>query len=193
MEQEENICMVNEKDEVIGSAPRSLVERYGCFWRAAHVWFVTPQGEVIFQVRSMKKKSQPGMWDSTVAGHVSSGEGYLKTALRETKEETGIDVSENDLIFLGKIEPVKIGDRYISRAFRGIYMHIFDGNVFDLKIEDDEGAGFEKMYIEDVLSLDSDSEIGKKIVPAILKRDSLIFLCKALVEVDSRNPVHWMY
>lgn len=193
MSTSELMDMVNERDEVVGSTSRELLKKHGCLWRAAHVWFVTPHEEVIFQVRSMKKKTEPGMWDATVSGHVRAGEDYLKTAIRETKEETGIGVTEEDLIFLGKIEPFKIKGSHIDTAFRGIYMHIFDGAISDLKIEEDEGNGFMKMMIEDVLKIDQQSEVGLKIVPGILTKPSLDILRQALIELNIRNPIHWIF
>jgi 8-oxo-dGTP pyrophosphatase MutT (NUDIX family) len=183
--EEESICVVNEQDQVIGGMLRSIATRHGMFWRASHIWFVTPRGEVIFQVRSMDKKTQPGMWDSTVAGHVGCDEDYLETALREAKEETGLEIPPNELIFLGKIEPVKIGDHYITTAFRAMYLYIFRGNISDLQVEKGEGAGFEKMFIEDVLSSDSKSEAGRKFVHGILTKPSLDILRMAGNIVDS--------
>src|SRR5262249_44712702 len=39
-----------------------------------------------------KKDRQPGLWDSSASGHVDSGEGYDACAMRELKEELGLEL-----------------------------------------------------------------------------------------------------
>jgi isopentenyl-diphosphate delta-isomerase type 1 len=82
--------IVNERDEVIGRAPRSEVHARGLLHRAVHVLVFNSRGEVFLQKRSMKKDRQPGVWDSSCSGHVDSGEDYDQTAVRELQEEIGL-------------------------------------------------------------------------------------------------------
>lgn len=82
--------VVNERDEVVGSKPRSEVHRLGLLHRAVHVLVYNSRGEVFLQKRSMKKDRQPGVWDSSASGHVDSGEDYDTTAVREVREEIGL-------------------------------------------------------------------------------------------------------
>lgn len=82
--------VVNERDEVIGHAPRSEVHAQGLLHRAIHVLVFNSRGEVFLQKRSMKKDRQPGVWDSSCSGHVDSGEDYDQTAVRELQEEIGL-------------------------------------------------------------------------------------------------------
>ena len=85
--------IVNERDEVIGSAPRSVVHARGLLHRAVQVLVFNARGEIFLQKRSMKKDRQPGVWDSSASGHVDSGEQYDATAVREVREEIGLAVS----------------------------------------------------------------------------------------------------
>jgi isopentenyl-diphosphate delta-isomerase type 1 len=85
--------IVNERDEVIGCAPRSEVHARGLLHRAVHVLVFNSRGEVFLQKRSMKKDRQPGVWDSSCSGHVDSGEDYDQTAVRELEEEIGLVLS----------------------------------------------------------------------------------------------------
>lgn len=82
--------VVNERDEVIGRAPRSQVHAQGLLHRAVHVLVFNSRGDVFLQKRSMKKDRQPGVWDSSCSGHVDSGEDYDQTAVRELREEIGL-------------------------------------------------------------------------------------------------------
>ena len=88
---EEIFDVVNERDEVIGQQPRSEVHRLGLMHRAVHVLVFNAAGQVFLQKRSMKKDRQPGLWDSSASGHVDSGEDYDACAVRELREEIGLD------------------------------------------------------------------------------------------------------
>lgn len=82
--------MVNERDEVIGRAPRREVHAQGLWHRAAHVLVFNGRGEVFLQKRSAKKDRQPGVWDSSASGHLDAGEAYDACAVRELREEIGL-------------------------------------------------------------------------------------------------------
>ncbi len=86
---EEIFDVVNERDEVVGQAPRSEVHRRGWHYRAVHVLVFNGRGEVFLQKRSMKKDCYPGGWDSSAAGHRDRGEDYDACAVREMREELG--------------------------------------------------------------------------------------------------------
>ena len=90
---EEIFDVVNERDEVIGRAPRSEVHARGLRHRATHVLVFNPRGEVFLQKRSIMKDRQPGMWDSSASGHLNSGEGYDACAVREVREELGVTLA----------------------------------------------------------------------------------------------------
>ena len=90
---EEIIDVVNERDEVIDRKPRSEVHRLGLLHRAAHVLVFNARGETFLQKRSMTKDREPGKWDSSCSGHVDSGEDYDACAVRELREEIGLELS----------------------------------------------------------------------------------------------------
>ncbi|MGA1238696.1 MAG: NUDIX hydrolase [Limisphaerales bacterium] len=86
---EEVFDVVNERDEVVGQAPRSEVHREGWLHRAVHILVFNSKGEVFLQQRSMLKDCFPGVWDSSAAGHLESGEDYDQSSVRELEEELG--------------------------------------------------------------------------------------------------------
>jgi len=89
---EELFDVANERDEVIGRATRNDVHRRGLMHRATHVLVFNSRGEVFLQKRSQKKDRQPGLWDSSASGHVDSGEEYDTCAVRELREELGLEL-----------------------------------------------------------------------------------------------------
>lgn len=87
---EEIFDVVNERDEVIGQAPRSEVHRRKLRHRAVHVLVFNARGELFLQKRSMRKDCYPGAWDSSASGHLDRGEDYDACAVREVREELGV-------------------------------------------------------------------------------------------------------
>jgi isopentenyldiphosphate isomerase len=82
--------VVDDDDRVLGRMRRNDVHRWQLRHRAAHVLVVNSRGEVFVQRRSTLKECAPGLWDTSVAGHVQSGESYAACAVRELAEEIGL-------------------------------------------------------------------------------------------------------
>ena len=91
---EEIFDVVNEKDEVIGQRPRVEVHRLGLRHRAVHVLVFNRCGELFLQKRSMTKDCFPGAWDSSASGHLDVSETYDACALREVREELGLELRD---------------------------------------------------------------------------------------------------
>jgi isopentenyl-diphosphate delta-isomerase type 1 len=87
---EEIFAVVDKDDQVIGKAKRNEVHgNPDLIHRVSHVLVFNTQGDLFLQKRSSNKDVQPGMWDTSVGGHVDLGEDYHQAALREIKEELG--------------------------------------------------------------------------------------------------------
>ena len=91
---EEIFDVVNERDEVIGHAPRREVHARGLWHRAVHVLVFNACGEIFLQKRSLKKDIAAGKWDSSSSGHLDQGEAYDTCAVREVREEIGLDLTQ---------------------------------------------------------------------------------------------------
>jgi isopentenyldiphosphate isomerase len=91
---EEIFDIVNERDEVIDRKPRREVHARGLWHRAVHVLVFNARGEIFLQKRSMLKDTAKGLWDSSSSGHVDSGEDYDACAVRELREEIGLQLTQ---------------------------------------------------------------------------------------------------
>lgn len=88
--------IVDESDVVVGTATRSEVHgNPALIHRVAHVLVFNQRGELFLQKRVETKDVQPGKWDTSVGGHVDSGESYEHAARREMAEE--LSISDVDL------------------------------------------------------------------------------------------------
>lgn len=83
--------------------PKRDVHRDGDWHRSSHMWVVTSDGRVLLQRRALVKESWPGLWDISVAGHVSAGETAIDGVIREAYEELGLRVAPGELTFLGTL------------------------------------------------------------------------------------------
>lgn len=62
-----------------------------------HVWIMNDKGEYLVQKRQAWKHGFPNMWEGSAGGSVLASETSKDAALREVKEEIGIDLREEDL------------------------------------------------------------------------------------------------
>ena len=102
---------------------KSIIHTKGLYHHTAHVWFYTNTGQVLLSQRSSNKSICPLLWDVSVAGHVDSGESIKQAAVRETKEEIGLNISENELNKIGVFECFQTYDNgIIDNEFHNTYI-----------------------------------------------------------------------
>jgi len=87
--------VVDGNDNPTGTATRAEVHSQGLIHRAVHVFVLNRNGDLYLQKRSLHKDKNPGVWDSSVSGHLDAGEGYADAAVRELGEEMGINGAED--------------------------------------------------------------------------------------------------
>ena len=103
--EQERFDIVDEDDLVIGQATRDEVHgNPDLIHRVVHVLVFNTAGELYLQLRAPDKDVQPDRWDTSVGGHVDSGERCEVAARREMREELGISP--------GTLEPLY---RYLHR------------------------------------------------------------------------------
>jgi isopentenyldiphosphate isomerase len=100
LKSEGKLNIVDDNGNVIGEDTRENIHKKGSLHQEIHVWFYTPEGEIIFQHRAKNKDTWPDMLDATVGGHVEIGSGYERTAIQETREETGIRIKPDQLKYI---------------------------------------------------------------------------------------------
>jgi len=86
---EEQVILVNEKDEQIGLMPKMEAHEKGVLHRAFSVFVFNDQNELMLQQRALSKYHSPGLWTNTCCSHQRDGETSLEAGIRRLDEEMG--------------------------------------------------------------------------------------------------------
>lgn len=102
----EILDVVDERGEPTGeTVSRETAHRLGVRHRTAHVWLLRRRAgrvQVLLQKRSAEKDSYPGCYDISSAGHIPAGVDFIPSALRELREELGVEAEPEDLVYCGQ-------------------------------------------------------------------------------------------
>ncbi len=91
---EEIGVLVDDRDEVVGTAPRSAIRAKNLLHRGVAIAVRNPAGHIYVHRRTPGKDVFPGMYDMVVGGMVAAGESYEEAARRELSEELGVEPAE---------------------------------------------------------------------------------------------------
>lgn len=140
---QELLDVVDQDDQVVAVKTRGEIHAKGLMHRAVHILVFNNSGDLFIQKRSMSKDESPGLWDTSAAGHVDSGEDYISCAIRELSEELGV-VVRSPLEFLFKLQPeMSNGMEHAS-----VYSYIDEGPFELQKEEIDEGSWISKTKMD---------------------------------------------
>ncbi|TLP81241.1 NUDIX hydrolase [Maribacter sp. ACAM166] len=120
---DELIDILHANGEPTGvTAMKSEAHQIGLFHATVHIWFYTTDGEILFQKRATTKDVYPRLWDVSVAGHVGAGEPIVGSAIRETREEIGLAITEHKLLKIGVFKSVQ---KHSEQLIDCEYQHTF--------------------------------------------------------------------
>ena len=90
----EIIDIYNKRREKTNKTSERGKQKEGEFGLSVHIWIMNKDGKFLIQKRSRKRF--PNMWSLT-AGAVDTGETSVEGAIREAKEEIGINIDKEEL------------------------------------------------------------------------------------------------
>ena len=86
---EENVILVNEKDEPIGLMPKLEAHQKAVLHRAFSVFVLNQNNEIMLQQRAEHKYHSPLLWTNTCCSHQREGETNIQAGQRRLFEEMG--------------------------------------------------------------------------------------------------------
>lgn len=133
----------------------------GLYHLAVHVWIRNPKGEYLISQRAASRPTFPLMWEC-VGGSVLQGEDSIAGAIRETKEEVGIDLlpEQGKIVFTkirNKMDGVYYGD------MMDVWLFEYDGEPKLDQATTEEVADCKWMAREEIQALFEQGEL----VPAL--------------------------
>lgn len=113
---EEQVILVNDKDEQIGLMPKQEAHEKAILHRAFSVFIFNDKNELMLQQRAFHKYHSPGLWTNTCCSHQRDGETNLEAGKRRLQEEMGF------------VTPLKETISFIYKApfDNGLTEHEFD-------------------------------------------------------------------
>lgn len=153
--------VIDEQGKITGKVKeRSLAHLEGTYHKTAHVWIVRGNEEgsfdVLLQKRSKMKDSDPGCYDISSAGHVPAGSEILDSALRELKEELGLDAKRKDITFAFwhelHMETSFYGKPFRNHELSGIYYYKKPVDIDSLHLQEEEVESVRWMNYEECLA-----------------------------------------
>lgn len=152
----------------------------GCYHLAVHVWIRNNKGEYLISQRSADRPTFPLMWEC-VGGSVIKGESSIEGAIREVKEEVGLDLEqEAGKLLFSKIRGTDV--KYECKAYNDImdvWLFNYSGEVQLEAATTNEVADCKWMTVSEIRKLYEE----KKLVSTLD-----YFFCA--IEVDEMDYSH---
>lgn len=142
----EYLDIVDESGNPTGEViERTEAHRTGVLHRTAHVWIARRKDgrvQLLLQKRCMNKDSFPGCYDISSAGHIPTGQEYADSALRELKEELGVEIDPDELIPCGRkrldMQGIFHGEPYLDRQISQVYLLWLDREESGFRVQQEE-------------------------------------------------------
>lgn len=126
--------VLNENGKPTGEIlDKNKIHKEGKYHKEVALILLNNKGEILLQKRSSAKEIEPNKW-AWHGGHVIAGETEIDAIIRETKEELGITLKENQIKLLVKLKRDKVPNRQYTTA----YYSICDFDINDFSIQKEE-------------------------------------------------------
>lgn len=130
---------------------RGIPLKVGEYHMVVSIWTVNHAHEILLTLRDAQKKWCPNKWENT-GGSVMAGETSLQAAVRELREETGLQAVEKDLM--------QIRTRQTDFEWIDSYLLCQDASLSDLILQPGETVDakwvtvpvFEEMARQDLIA-----------------------------------------
>ena len=163
---EENVILVDEKDNQIGLMPKMEAHEKGLLHRAFSVFIFNENGELLLQQRAKDKYHSPLLWTNTCCSHQRIGESNVEAGRRRLYEEMGFTVDLKEIFSFIYKAPFENGltEHELDYVLIGRYDDVPN-------INKEEVASYKWMTLQDVKSdIENNPEIYTEWFKIIFKK-----------------------
>jgi len=169
----EHLTIYCKKGTILGTKSRDEVHKDGNWHKVVEVWIINSDGHILMQKRSMQRRLYPGFWAISFAGHVVGNDTEAITAIKEGKEELGIEFTENDLLKLLTLK-TKYKDKSLGitdKQIETVYLLHKDYKIEDFILDPEEVESVKYLTLAQFKQQNkqSDTMKHKPAVKALLK------------------------
>ena len=150
----EMVDKLNNKRQMLNKIAERHEDIDGEYRQSVHTWIQNSKGEFLIQKRTPNKKNFPNMWSQT-GGGVDKGEITLQAALRECKEELGIDINPDNIELI-----LSFKRKY---DFVDVWLVKQDIDISKLVLQKDEVADVKWATVDEIRNLMKSGELAKSI------------------------------
>lgn len=171
--EDEFLNLIDSSDRITAECkPRSLVHRDGDLHPTVHVWVIKRKDMgiyVLLQKRSPIKDIHPDCYDVSSAGHVSQGGEFRDAAVRELREELGIDAAPENLEFIGTKKNYFSEGEVRDNELSAVYLYRGEVRIEDLTLQAAEVSEVCWAEIDELLSVMNKDKFRHCILPEELQ------------------------
>jgi isopentenyl-diphosphate delta-isomerase len=142
---EEQVILVNAKDEQIGLMPKMEAHEKAMLHRAFSVFIFNDKDELLLQQRAANKYHSPKLWTNTCCSHQRDGETSIEAGKRRLFEEMGFSCELKEVFSFIYKAPFDNG--LTEHELDHVMIGSFDKNP---KINHKEVLDFKWMNLEDL-------------------------------------------
>lgn len=145
---EEQVILVNESDEPIGTMGKVEAHEKPVLHRAFSIFIFNSEGHMMLQKRAADKYHSAGLWTNTCCSHPRPGEDTIMAAARRLQEEMGFSVS------LEKIFDFVYKASFENGLHEYEFDHVFAGRYHQEEVtpDPDEVSDYCFMSMEEIAS-----------------------------------------
>ena len=126
----------------------------GEYRQSVHTWIMNSNGEFLIQKRTPNKRTFPNKWSQT-GGGVDEGETTLEAALRECREELGINITPDNMELI-----LSFKRKY---DFVDVWLVKQDFNIEEFVLQEDEVSEVKWATIDEIRNLMKTGELSTSI------------------------------
>ena len=123
----QELILVNERDEPTGTGEKMQIHREGLLHRAFSVFIFNENGQMLLQQRSRSKYHSGGLWTNACCSHPAPGDETLVAAEKRLHEELGFNTPLTkvfDFVYKAGVE-----NGMIEYEFDHVLVGEYDGPV----------------------------------------------------------------
>lgn len=124
---EQEVILVNENDEPMGTIKKMEAHQKGLLHRAFSVFIFDKNGRILIQQRAAEKYHGAHLWTNACCSHPFPGEEVNKAAQRRLKEELGFTTALHQIFsFTYK---ANVENNLIEHEFDHVFAGVYEGSV----------------------------------------------------------------